>query len=82
LAPTIDGVIDESWAKASKLEITPTVPEPFYLLQILVLLKRHWHHIHFHYWLEFLAYGIIAAVWVVIIYLVLLIKKIVKLGLE
>ncbi len=28
LAPTIDGVIDESWAKASKLEITPTVPDP------------------------------------------------------
>ena len=37
---------------------------------------------HSPFWLEFLAYGIIAAVWVVIIYLVLLIKKIVKLGLE
>jgi Ethylbenzene dehydrogenase len=26
--PTIDGVIDDSWAKATKLEITPTVPDP------------------------------------------------------
>jgi len=37
---------------------------------------------HSPFWLEFLAYGIILAVWVVIIYLVLQIKKIVKLGLE
>ena len=28
VAPTIDGVIDESWAMAEKLEITPTVPDP------------------------------------------------------
>ena len=27
-APTIDGVIDASWAIAEKLEITPTVPDP------------------------------------------------------
>lgn len=27
-APTIDGVIDASWANATKLEITPTVPDP------------------------------------------------------
>ena len=37
---------------------------------------------HSPFWLEFLAYGIIIAVWVVIIYLVIQIKKIVKLGLE
>ena len=37
---------------------------------------------HSLFWLEFLAYGIIIAVWVVIIYLVIQIKKIVKLGLE
>ena len=27
-APTIDGVIDPMWDKASKLQITPTVPDP------------------------------------------------------
>jgi Ethylbenzene dehydrogenase len=27
-APSIDGVIDEQWAKATKLDITPTVPDP------------------------------------------------------
>lgn len=32
-------------------------------------------------WLELLAYGIIAAVWIVIIYLILQIRKIIKLGL-
>ena len=37
---------------------------------------------HSPFWLELLAYGIIVAVWGVIIYLVLQIKKIVKLGLE
>ena len=37
---------------------------------------------HSPFWLEFLAYGIIIAVWVVIIYLVIQVKKIVKLGLE
>ena len=26
-APTIDGVIDAIWANATKLEITPTVPD-------------------------------------------------------
>jgi len=37
---------------------------------------------HSPYWLEFLAYGIILAVWVVIIYLLIQIKHIVKLGLD
>jgi hypothetical protein len=37
---------------------------------------------HSPYWLEFLAYGIILAVWVVIIYLLIQIKHIVKLGLN
>lgn len=37
---------------------------------------------HSPIWLEFLAYGIIIAVWLVIIFLILQIKKIVKLGLE
>jgi len=37
---------------------------------------------HSPFWLEFLAYSIIIAVWVVIIYLLIQIKKIVKLGLE
>jgi hypothetical protein len=27
-APTIDGAIDAIWAKATKLNITPTVPDP------------------------------------------------------
>jgi hypothetical protein len=35
---------------------------------------------HSPIWLEFLAYGIIIAVWLVIIFLILQIKKIVKLG--
>ena len=37
---------------------------------------------HSPLWLELLAYSIIAAVWIVIIYLILQIKKIIKLGLE
>jgi hypothetical protein len=28
VAPTIDGVVDAVWDKATKLEVTPTVPDP------------------------------------------------------
>jgi len=27
-APTIDGVVDDIWANATKLSVTPTVPDP------------------------------------------------------
>ena len=37
---------------------------------------------HSPFWLEFLAYGIILTVWIVIIYLIIQIKKIIQLGLE